>query len=338
MKTILVTGSAGFIGAALVKRLLSTHKDYYVVGIDSVNDYYDVKLKEYRLSQIDRLQSYRYKFYKGDISNPYLVRRLFSAHKFDIVVNLAAQAGVRYSIINPQAYIDSNITGFFNVLDESCRIHNVEHFIYASSSSVYGDSGVLPLQEGDRTDAPLSLYAATKKSNEIMAHSYNSLYGVPMTGLRFFTVYGEAGRPDMAYYKFADSFVRGETISLYNYGDCSRDFTYVGDVIDSILAIIEKGPQKEGSNIYNIGCSNRVRLYDFVETLHDALKQANVLHEDHILDYCIKVQPKQNGDVQDTYSDTRKLESDYRVKPSVLLKDGLYRFAQWYKEYHSIDK
>lgn len=342
--TILVTGAVGFIGAHLCKRLLET-TDARVIGLDNMNAYYDVGIKEDRLGMLREVdKDCRFEFVCGDNANETLVDELFSTHEFEIVVNLAAQAGVRYSIENPRAYIDSNLVGFFNVL-EACRHHPVKHLVYASSSSVYGGNEKVPFSEEDRVDSPVSLYAATKKSNELMAYAYSKLYEIPCTGLRFFTVYGPMGRPDMAYFGFTDKLVRGETIKIFNMGDCKRDFTYVDDIVEGIVRVMENPPEVEiGSDglpraahrVYNIGNSNPENLLDFVDTLQRVLVEEGVLPEDYDFEAHRELVPMQPGDVPVTYADTSALERDTGFRPSTRLEDGLREFARWYKRYYEL--
>lgn len=352
MKTILITGSAGFIGSNLVERLLTTESPIKIVGLDSVNDYYDVRLKEYRLSRLEQFaKEYpesTYTFVKGNIADKALIARLFSEYEFDVVVNLAAQAGVRYSITNPDAYIESNLIGFYNIL-EACR-HSydggnkgVEHLVYASSSSVYGSNKKVPYSTDDKVDNPVSLYAATKKSNELMAHAYSKLYSIPSTGLRFFTVYGPAGRPDMAYFGFTNKLIKGETIQIFNYGNCKRDFTYVDDIVEGVVRIMQHAPEKEiGADglpippykVYNIGNNSPENLLDFVQILQEELIAAGVLPEDYDFEAHKELVPMQPGDVPVTYADTSALERDFGFKPSTSLKVGLHNFAKWYKEFY----
>jgi len=343
---ILVTGSAGFIGSNLVLRLLSTESPIEIVGLDSVNDYYDVKLKEYRLGQIEDCAKAHpdssYTFVKGNLADKALIDGLFSKHHFDVVVNLAAQAGVRYSIDNPGAYIESNLIGFYNIL-EACRNYPVQHLVYASSSSVYGGNKKVPFSEEDKVDNPVSLYAATKKSNELLAHSYSKLYNIPSTGLRFFTVYGPAGRPDMAYFGFTDKLIKGETIKIFNYGNCKRDFTFVDDIVEGIRRVIHKAPAKQVGEdglplppykVYNIGNSNPENLLDFVRILQEELLRAGVLPEDYDFESHKELVPMQPGDVPVTFADTSALERDMGFKPTTSLREGLRKFAQWYKEFY----
>ena len=345
-KTILVTGSAGFIGANLVMRLLKDMKEGAIVGLDNLNNYYDVSLKEYRLQQIEALSSQnsgvQYAFVRGSIADKALVDRLFEEYRFDIVVNLAAQAGVRYSIENPDVYIESNIIGFYNIL-EACRHHPVEHLVYASSSSVYGGNKKVPFSVDDRVDNPVSLYAATKKSNELMAHCYSKLYDIPSTGLRFFTVYGPAGRPDMAYFGFTNKLLAGKTIQIYNYGNCRRDFTYVDDIVEGIVRVMGGAPArrvgKDGLPIppyavYNIGGGQPENLLDFVQILQEELLAAGVLPPDYDFEAHKELVPMQPGDVPTTYADASALERDFGFTPKITLREGLRKFAQWYKAYY----
>jgi len=339
-KTILVTGAAGFIGANLVRRLYEVAEDITVIGLDSMNDYYDVSLKEHRLQELQKLPGFT--FVRGNLADKALVMALFEQHSPALVVNLAAQAGVRYSITNPDAYIESNVIGFYHVL-EACRRYPVEHLVYASSSSVYGESGQAPFSTEDRTDAPVSLYAATKKSNELMAYAYSKLYGIPATGLRFFTVYGPAGRPDMAYFSFTDRLIRGETIQLFNHGNCLRDFTYVDDVVTGVIGVMQRAPEKVTGGasqppcrVYNIGNSRPERLLDFVEILQQELVRAGVLPEDFDLDSHRELLPMQPGDVPMTCADVSMLERDVGFRPSTPLREGLRRFIMWYKVFYRI--
>ena len=388
MKTILVTGAAGFIGANLVKRLFKEMHDGLIVGIDNLNNYYDVSLKEYRLRELETLHSkltlnskpiygepveptLNYKFVKGSIADRELVNSLFEQYKFDVVVNLAAQAGVRYSIENPDVYIESNIIGFYNIL-EACRhskelatknselttlnspltlnskhstlnYQGVQHLVYASSSSVYGGNKKVPFSTDDRVDNPVSLYAATKKSNELMAHCYSKLYNIPSTGLRFFTVYGPAGRPDMAYFGFTNKLLRGETIQIYNYGNCRRDFTYVDDIVEGIVRVMAKAPEKKTGEdglpippyaVYNIGGGQPENLLDFVNILQEELLRAGVLPKDYDFEAHKQLVPMQPGDVPTTYADATALERDFGFTPKITLREGLRKFAEWYKEYY----
>ena len=337
--TILVTGAAGFIGSFLCKRLLET-TDNQIIGIDNLNEYYEVSLKEERLKMLASFDNF--KFIKGDISDKVFIDNLFNEYKFDIVVNLAAQAGVRYSIDHPDVYIQSNIIGFYNIL-EACRYHPVEHLVYASSSSVYGGNKKVPFSTDDKVDNPVSLYAATKKSNELLAHSYSKLYNIPTTGLRFFTVYGPMGRPDMAYFSFTNKLIKGETIEIFNYGNCKRDFTYVDDIVEGIIRVMNKSPEKKNGEdglpippyeIYNIGNSNPENLLDFVQILSEELVRAGVLPKDYDFEAHKKLVPMQKGDVPITYADVSALEQDFGYKPKTSLRDGLRKFAEWYKGYY----
>ncbi|MBR3251854.1 MAG: GDP-mannose 4,6-dehydratase [Erysipelotrichaceae bacterium] len=330
-KTILITGSNGFIGSNLAARLLEKYENVHIIGVDNMNDYYDVSLKEYRLNKLNSLNK-DYKFIKGDISDKQFVEKLFEDYHFDIVVNLAAQAGVRYSIDHPDVYINSNVIGFYNIL-EAVRYHPVEHLLYASSSSVYGGNKKVPFSTDDKVDNPVSLYAATKKTNELMAYTYCHLYGIKVTGLRFFTVYGPAGRPDMAYFSFTNKLLNNEKIRIFNYGKCERDFTYIDDIIEGIERIMIKGP-KENYNVYNIGNSHPENLMDFVYTLANALIDNGILPKDFNIDEHMELVEMQPGDVPVTYSDTSPLENDYGFRPSTSLKDGLNSFAKWYKEFY----
>lgn len=345
-KTILVTGSAGFIGANLVMRLLKDMQEGVIVGLDNMNDYYDVSLKEYRLRIVDELShqkpKVKYVFVRGSIADKALVDRLFEEFKFDIVVNLAAQAGVRYSIENPDVYIESNIIGFYNIL-EACRHHPVEHLVYASSSSVYGGNKKVPFSVDDRVDNPVSLYAATKKSNELMAHCYSKLYDIPSTGLRFFTVYGPAGRPDMAYFGFTNKLLAGKTIQIYNYGNCRRDFTYVDDIVEGIVRVMGGAPARRVGEdglpippyaVYNIGGGQPENLLDFVQILQEELLAAGVLPPDYDFEAHKELVPMQPGDVPTTYADASALERDFGFTPKITLREGLCKFAQWFKEYY----
>ena len=348
MKTILVTGSAGFIGSNLVKELLKTNEEISIIGFDSVNDYYDVSIKDYRLAEIEKLAGSKpkckYTFIKGNLADKALIEKIFTENKIDIVVNLAAQAGVRNRITNPDSYIESNIIGFYNIL-EACRNHPVEHLVYASSSSVYGGNKKVPFSTDDKVDNPVSLYAATKKSNELMAHAYSKLYNIPSTGLRFFTVYGPAGRPDMAYFGFTNKLVKGETIKIFNYGNCKRDFTYVDDIVEGVKRVMMSPPEKKNGEdglpvppykIYNIGNNNPENLLDFVQILSEELIRAGVLPQDYDFDAHKELVPMQPGDVPVTYADTSALENDFGFKPSTSLRDGLRKFAEWYKNFYRI--
>lgn len=338
-KTIIVTGSSGFIGAQLTLRLLTENQDIKIIGIDNMNDYYDVSLKESRLA---KLQEYsNFEFIKGDIADKALIEMIFRKYHFDIVVNLAAQAGVRYSIENPDTYINSNIIGFYNIL-EACRHYPVEHLVYASSSSVYGGNKKVPFSTEDMVDQPVSLYAATKKSNELLAHAYSKLYNIPTTGLRFFTVYGPAGRPDMAYFGFTDKLVRGDVIQIFNYGNCKRDFTYIDDIVEGMIRVMRKPPIKQNGEdglpvppyaLYNIGGGTPENLLDFVQILSEELVRAGVLPLDYDFDAHKELVPMQPGDVPVTYADASALERDFGFKPFVDLRTGLRRFAEWYRNY-----
>lgn len=343
---VLITGAAGFIGSNLVMKLLKTEPAVQVVGLDSVNDYYDVSLKEFRLRQIEALATEHtdctWRFVKGNLADRELINKLFADEKFDIVVNLAAQAGVRYSITNPDAYIESNLIGFYNIL-EACRNYPVEHLVYASSSSVYGSNKKVPYSTDDKVDNPVSLYAATKKSNELLAHAYSKLYDIPSTGLRFFTVYGPAGRPDMAYFGFTNKLVKGETIKIFNFGNCKRDFTYVDDIVEGVQRVMHGAPKKQTGEdglpippyaIYNIGNSSPENLLDFVDILQQELIRAGVLPQDYDFDTHKELVPMQPGDVPVTFADTSALERDFGFKPSTTLREGLRRFAEWYKEFY----
>jgi len=344
--TILVTGAAGFIGSNLVMELLNTKTNVTIVGLDSVNDYYDVSIKEYRLKKIDKL-AYEKKgsiwtFIKGNIADKALIEKLFTEYNFDVVVNLAAQAGVRYSITNPDVYIEANLIGFYNIL-EACRNHPVKHLVYASSSSVYGSNKKVPYSTDDKVDNPVSLYAATKKSNELLAHAYSKLYNIPSTGLRFFTVYGPAGRPDMAYFGFTNKLIKGETIQIFNFGNCKRDFTYVDDIVEGVKRVMTCAPEKmDGEDglplppyrVYNIGNSSPENLLDFVDILQQELTAAGVLPENYDFEAHKMLVPMQPGDVPVTYADTSALERDFGFKPNTTLREGLRRFAKWYKEFY----
>lgn len=336
MKRILVTGAAGFIGSNLVKKLCEASTDNQVVGIDNMNDYYDVRLKEQRLKELEQYPSFT--FIKGNIADKQLINDTFTQYQPQIVVNLAAQAGVRYSITNPDAYIEANLIGFYNIL-EACRHHEVEHLVYASSSSVYGSNKKVPYSTDDKVDNPVSLYAATKKSNELMAHAYSKLYNIPSTGLRFFTVYGPAGRPDMAYFGFTNKLVKGENIQIFNYGNCKRDFTYVDDIVEGVMRVMAKAPVKQlGEDglpippykVYNIGNNSPENLLDFVTILQEELIRAGVLPKDYNFDAHKELVPMQPGDVPTTYADTSALEADFGFKPSTTLREGLRKFAEWY--------
>lgn len=332
-KTVLVTGCAGFIGSYLCMKLLNSVNDIKVIGIDNMNDYYDVSLKQYRLERIKELNK-DFTFIKTDISDKDAIDSLFRNNKFDIVVNLAAQAGVRYSIDNPDVYIRSNILGFYNLL-EAIRNNPVEHFIYASSSSVYGGNTKVPFSTQDKVDTPVSLYAATKKTDELLAHTYTHLYGMKTTGLRFFTVYGPCGRPDMAYFSFTEKLLNNEKIRIFNYGKCERDFTYIDDIVEGIVRIMDKGPVND-YNLYNIGNSHPENLMDFVYTLADSLKKYELLDKDFNIDEHMQLVEMQPGDVVSTYADTSGLEKDYGFRPNTSLKEGLDKFSKWYKDYYKM--
>ena len=350
-KRVIITGAAGFIGANLVMELLNNIESVRIIGIDSVNDYYDVSLKEYRLQQIGKLAGEvtgTFEFIKGNIADKTLINEVFERYKPDIVVNLAAQAGVRYSITNPDAYIEANLIGFYNIL-EACRhsydngTKGVEHLVYASSSSVYGSNEKIPYSTEDKVDNPVSLYAATKKSNELLAHAYSKLYNIPSTGLRFFTVYGPAGRPDMAYFGFTDKLRAGKTIQIFNYGNCKRDFTYVDDIVEGVKRVMQSPPPVETGEdglpippyrIYNIGNNQPENLLDFVDILQQELVRAGVLPEDYDFEAHKELVPMQPGDVPITYADTSALERDFGFKPSTSLRDGLRKFAEWYREFY----
>ncbi len=340
-KTVLVTGAAGFIGSNLAKRLLTEFEDIKVIGVDSITDYYDVNIKYSRLKEIETLNR-DWTFVRGSIADKELVEKLFAEYHPSVVVNLAAQAGVRYSITNPDAYIESNLIGFYNIL-EACRHHEVEHLVYASSSSVYGSNKKVPYSTDDKVDNPVSLYAATKKSNELMAHAYSKLYNIPSTGLRFFTVYGPAGRPDMAYFGFTNKLREGKTIEIFNYGNCKRDFTYVDDIVEGVVRVMQHAPEKRNGEdglpfppykVYNIGNNHPENLLDFVTILQEELLRAGVLPEDYDFNSLKKLVPMQPGDVPMTYADTAPLEQDFGFKPSTSLRDGLRRFAEWYAGYY----
>lgn len=341
-KTVLVTGAAGFIGSNLVKRLFNEFPDIKIVGIDSVTDYYDVNIKYGRLAEIEALNR-DWTFVKASIADKGIVNDLFAKHHFAVVVNLAAQAGVRYSITNPDAYIESNLIGFYNIL-EACRHYEVEHLVYASSSSVYGSNKKVPYSTDDKVDNPVSLYAATKKSNELMAHAYSKLYNIPSTGLRFFTVYGPAGRPDMAYFGFTNKLVHGDTITIFNYGNCKRDFTFVDDIVEGVVRVMQHAPEKQNGEdglpippykVYNIGNSHPENLLEFVDILQQELIRAGVLPSDYDFDAHKELVPMQPGDVPVTYADTTPLEQDFGFKPSTPLREGLRKFAEWYRGYYA---
>lgn len=351
-KTILVTGAAGFIGSNLVLELLRTQSPVHLVGIDNMNDYYDVSIKEWRLKQIEAevKQPNTWTFIKGDISDTATIQKIFQTYQPAVVVNLAAQAGVRYSITNPDAYIQSNMIGFYNIL-EACRhsydngAKGVEHLVYASSSSVYGTNKKVPYSTEDKVDNPVSLYAATKKSNELMAHAYSKLYNIPSTGLRFFTVYGPAGRPDMAYFGFTNKLLRGDKIQIFNYGNCRRDFTYIDDIVEGVKRVMCGAPERRNGEdglpeppyaVYNIGNSNPENLLDFVDILQQELIRAEVLPKEYDFESHKELVAMQPGDVPVTYADTKPLEEDYGFKPNTPLREGLRRFAKWYKEFYNV--
>lgn len=347
MNHILVTGAAGFIGSNLCQRILADQNDAIVIGIDNLNDYYDVNIKLWRLNQLQKYAN-RFTFIKGNIADKILVNRIFAEYQPEVVVNLAAQAGVRYSIINPDAYIESNIIGFYNIL-EACRhsydsgTDGVKHLVYASSSSVYGSNTKVPYSTDDKVDNPVSLYAATKKSNELMAHAYSKLYNIPSTGLRFFTVYGPAGRPDMAYFGFTNKLLKGENIKIFNYGNCKRDFTYIDDIVEGIVRVMAKAPERKNGidglpippyKVYNIGNNQPENLLDFVQILQEELIRARVLPADYDFESHKELVPMQPGDVPITYADTEPLENDFGFKPNTSLREGLWKFAKWYSEYY----
>ena len=347
-KTVFVTGAAGFIGSNLVMELLRTVKGIRIIGLDNMNDYYDVSIKEYRLTEIDKLAAEHsdctWAFVKGNLADRPLIDRLFDEYSFSVVVNLAAQAGVRYSITNPDVYIESNVIGFYNIL-EACRKYPVEHLVYASSSSVYGTNKKIPYSTEDKVDNPVSLYAATKKSNELMAHAYSKLYNIPSTGLRFFTVYGPAGRPDMAYFGFTNKLLKGQTIEIFNYGNCKRDFTYVDDIVTGVKHVMQNAPEKQNGEdglplppyrVYNIGNNSPENLLDFVTILQEELIRAQVLPADYDFESHKKLVPMQAGDVPITYADTSALERDFGFKPSTSLRQGLRNFAEWYKIFYNV--
>lgn len=339
-KTVFITGASGFIGSNLAKRILTTEPDTKVIGLDNMNDYYDVRIKEARLAELQKFENYT--FIKGNLADKALINSIFEQYHPDIVVNLGAQAGVRYSITNPDAYIESNMIGFYIIL-EACRHYPVEHLVYASSSSVYGSNKKVPYSTDDKVDNPVSLYAATKKSNELMAHAYSKLYNIPSTGLRFFTVYGPAGRPDMAYFGFTNKLVNGETIKIFNYGNCKRDFTYVDDIVEGVVRVMAKAPEKKNGEdglpippyaVYNIGNSNPENLLDFVQILSEELVRAGVLPADYDFEAHKELVPMQPGDVPVTFADTEPLERDFGFKPHTPLREGLRKFAEWYKEFY----
>lgn len=341
-KTVFITGIAGFIGSYLALELLKREPSIRIVGIDSITNYYDISLKEERLKKLEKYSNLT--FIKGNIANKALIEKIFSEHKPNIVVNLAAQAGVRYSITNPDAYVESNLIGFYNIL-EACRHSNpqVEHLVYASSSSVYGSNKKVPYSTDDKVDNPVSLYAATKKSNELMAHAYSKLYNIPSTGLRFFTVYGPAGRPDMAYFGFTNKLREGKTIQIFNYGNCKRDFTYIDDIVEGVIRVMQHAPEKQNGEdglpippykVYNIGNNQPENLLDFVTILQEELIRAKVLPQNYDFESHKELVPMQPGDVPVTYADTTPLEQDFGFKPSTSLRDGLRAFAEWYAEYY----
>ena len=347
-KNILVTGAAGFIGSNLAMELVRMGLPMTIVGLDNVNDYYDVSLKEYRLSEIEKLvaqnQHIQWQFVRGNLADKGLIDSLFAQYRFDIVVNLAAQAGVRYSIDHPDVYMESNIIGFYNIL-EACRHYPVEHLVYASSSSVYGSNKKIPYSTEDKVDNPVSLYAATKKSNELMAHAYSKLYNIPSTGLRFFTVYGPAGRPDMAYFGFTNKLIKGQKIQIFNYGNCLRDFTYVDDIVEGIVRVMFRAPEKKNGEdglplppykVYNIGNNKPENLLEFVDILQQELVRAGVLPEDYDFEAHKELVPMQPGDVPVTYADVTELEQDFGFRPATSLREGLRKFAQWYKDYYKV--
>ena len=344
-KTVLVTGAAGFIGSNLVMRLFHDFRNIRVIGVDSITDYYDVNIKYERLKEIELLNR-DWTFFDASIADKDAVERIFSEDRISVVVNLAAQAGVRYSITNPDAYVQSNLIGFYNIL-EACRHYEVEHLVYASSSSVYGSNKTVPYSTDDKVDNPVSLYAATKKSNELMAHAYSKLYNIPSTGLRFFTVYGPAGRPDMAYFGFTDKLVKGETIKIFNYGNCKRDFTYVDDIVEGVVRVMQHAPEKENGEdglpippykVYNIGNSHPENLLEFVTILQEELVRAGVLPKDYDFESHKELVPMQPGDVPVTYADTTSLEQDFAFKPGTSLRDGLRNFAEWYVKFYNTEK
>ena len=347
-KTILVTGAAGFIGANLVMELMRTQEKVHIVGLDNVNDYYDVSIKHWRLNEIEKLAveypESKWTFVKGSIGDAALIQEVFEKYHFHVVVNLAAQAGVRYSITNPDVYIESILIGFYNIL-EACRKYPVEHLVYASSSSVYGSNKKVPYSTDDKVDNPVSLYAATKKSNELMAHAYSKLYNIPSTGLRFFTVYGPAGRPDMAYFGFTNKLIKGETIQIFNFGNCKRDFTFVDDIVEGVKRVMQNAPEKVTGEdglpvppyrVYNIGNSSPENLLDFVDILQQELIAAKVLPEDYDFESHKQLVPMQPGDVPVTFADTSALENDLGFKPNTPLREGLRKFARWYKDFYKV--
>lgn len=334
-KNVLVTGAAGFIGSNLCKRLLNDFDLNALIGIDNLNDYYSVELKESRLTELNGYE--KFTFIKGNIADKAFLESVFSENKPDVVVNLAAQAGVRYSIENPDVYIESNLLGFYNII-ECCRNFPVKHLVFASSSSIYGTNKKIPYSTDDKTDSPVSLYAATKKSNELLAHAYSKLYGIPSTGLRFFTVYGPAGRPDMAYFGFTNKLIKGETIKIFNFGNCKRDFTYIDDIVTGITAVMQKSPDKNEDGVpfkvYNIGNSSPENLLDFVDILQQELIAAEVLPADYDFESHKELVPMQAGDVETTFADVTELYNDFGFKPATPLREGLRKFAQWYKKYY----
>ena len=342
MKTYLITGVAGFIGSNLAQKVLKENSEIQIVGIDNLNEYYDIKIKEARLKELE--QNKNFVFIKGNIADKEALEKIFKEYEPEIVVNLAAQAGVRYSITNPDVYIESNIIGFYNIL-ECCRHYPVKHLVYASSSSVYGSNKKVPYSTEDKVDNPVSLYAATKKSNELLAHSYSKLYNIPSTGLRFFTVYGPAGRPDMAYFGFTNKLIAGETIKIFNYGNCKRDFTYIDDIVEGVWRVMQRAPEKKNGEdglpippykIYNIGNSNPENLLEFVKILQEELLRAGVLPEDYDFEAHKELVAMQPGDVPITYADTTPLEKDFGFKPNTPLREGLRKFAEWYKAFYNI--
>jgi nucleoside-diphosphate-sugar epimerase len=340
MKKYLITGVAGFIGANLAKKILLENKEVQIIGLDNLNEYYDVKLKKTRLDKLSEFENF--KFIKGNLADKEVVNNIFKEYNLDIVVNLAAQAGVRYSITNPDAYIESNLIGFYNIL-EACRHYPIKHLVYASSSSVYGSNKKVPYSTEDKVDNPVSLYAATKKSNELLAHCYSKLYNIPTTGLRFFTVYGPEGRPDMAYFGFTNKLLAGEKIKIFNYGNCKRDFTYIDDIVEGVYRVMNKAPEKKTGEdglpippyaIYNIGNSKPENLLDFVNILQEELIRAGVLPKDYDFEAHKELVAMQPGDVPVTYADTTPLEKDFGFKPNTSLREGLRKFAEWYKEFY----
>ena len=339
-RIVFITGASGFIGSNLAKRILTAEPNTKVIGLDNMNDYYDVRIKESRLTELQKFENYT--FVKGNLADRNLISNIFEQYHPDIVVNLGAQAGVRYSITNPDAYIESNMIGFYNIL-EACRHYPVEHLVYASSSSVYGSNKKVPYSTDDKVDNPVSLYAATKKSNELMAHAYSKLYNIPSTGLRFFTVYGPAGRPDMAYFGFTNKLVKGESIKIFNYGNCKRDFTYVDDIVEGVIRVMAKAPEKKNGEdglpippyaVYNIGNSNPESLLDFVQILSEELVRAGVLPANYDFEAHKELVAMQPGDVPVTFADTEPLERDFGFKPHTPLREGLRKFAEWYKEFY----